>query len=241
MRVRKPFEVIYESDDVIVVNKAPRVYCIPPRKGADGNSLLEMLSRRYGKVWTVHRIDKDTTGVVLFARNEEIHRLLSLLFQNRDVKKTYLALSKGTPGEEQGTIDLPLAMTSKGKVRVDRSGKPAHTGYTVVERFEGFSFISLEPTTGRQHQIRVHLQAVGCPLIVDPLYGDEEPLTISQIKRKKLKGRPDRTGTILERTPLHAHILQLPHGTLDVDIFEATLPKDMRACLAQLRKWRGIN
>ncbi|RLD20701.1 MAG: RNA pseudouridine synthase [Bacteroidetes bacterium] len=241
MRVRKPFEVIYENDAVIVVNKAPHIYCIPPRKGADGTSLSELLTQRYGKLWTVHRIDRNTTGVVLFARNEEIHRRLSLLFQNRDVKKTYLAISKGAPSENHGVIDIPLAITSKGKVRVDRSGKQAQTDYHVVERFEGYSLISLKPTTGRQHQIRVHLKAIGCPLIVDSLYGDEGPFTISEIKRKKLRGRPESTGTILERTPLHAHILELPNGTLDVNTFEAELPKDMRACLAQLRKWRSIS
>jgi RluA family pseudouridine synthase len=240
MRVRKPFEVIHEDDDIIVVNKAPRVYCIPPRKGADGSSLSELLSRHYGKVWTVHRIDKDTTGVVLFARNEEVHRKLSFLFQEREVKKKYLALTKGGPNADRGRFDLPLAMTSKGRVRVDRSGKPAHTDYNVIERFDGYSYISLEPSTGRQHQIRVHLKEAACPLIVDPLYGDEAPLTISQIKRKKLHGRSERTGTILERTPLHAYNLQLPSGILNVDIFEAPLPKDMKACLAQLRKWRSV-
>jgi len=239
MRVRKHFEVIYESDDVIVVNKAPRVYCIPPRKGSDGTSLLELITRRFDKVWTVHRIDRNTTGVVLFARNESIHRALSLLFQNRQVKKTYLALTKGTLSEEQGAIELSLSISSKGKVRIDRSGKHARTDYTVLERFEGYSLISLEPTTGRQHQIRVHLKAVGCPLIVDPLYGDDMALTISGIKRKKLSGRAENTGTILERTPLHAHILQFPEGTLEVNTFEADLPKDMRACLSQLRKWRS--
>lgn len=239
MRVRKPFEVIYKDDDVIVVNKAPRIYCIPPRKGADGGSLLELLTRQFGRVWTVHRIDKDTTGVVLFARNEEVHRALSLLFQNREVKKTYLALSKGIPGEEKGKIDLPLLLTSKGKVRVDRSGKEACTDYTVMERFEGYSLISLVPTTGRQHQIRVHLKAINCPLIVDPLYGTDAPFTISEIKRKKMSGRSERTGTLLERTPLHAHVLELPDGVLATNTFEAALPKDMRACLSQLRKWRG--
>ncbi len=241
MRVRNRFEVIFESDAIIVVNKAPGVYCIPPRKGPDGKSLVELLSRDFGKVWTVHRIDKDTTGVVLFARNAESHRKLSLLFQNREVKKTYLALVKGNLNSDHGTINLPLTITSKGKVRVDKSGKEAHTNYRVVERFEGYILLSVEPTTGRQHQIRVHLKAVGCPLIVDPLYGSEEPMTISQIKRKKLSGRTENSGTILERTPLHAHILQLPEGILDDFTFEAALPKDMRACLAQLRKWRSIS
>jgi len=239
MRVRKPFDVIYENDDIIVVNKAPRLYCIPPRKGADGNSLLELVTRQFGKILIVHRIDKDTSGIVLFARNEEIHRKLSLSFQERSIKKTYVALTKNTMSTDQGSIDLPLKITSKGKVRVDRSGKEAHTDFEIIERFEGYSFVSLKPTTGRQHQIRVHLKAIGCPLIVDPLYGDEGPLTISQIKRKKFHGRTESTGTILERTPLHAHILQLPAGILELDRFEAPLPKDMNACLAQLRKWRS--
>jgi 23S rRNA pseudouridine955/2504/2580 synthase/23S rRNA pseudouridine1911/1915/1917 synthase len=240
MRVRKPFEVIFENETIVVVNKAPNVYCIPPRKGADGTSLSELLARRYGKVWTVHRIDRNTTGIVLFARNEEVHRKLSLLFQGREVKKTYLALTKGVPSASEGSFDQPLTMTSKGKMRVDKKGKLARTGYTILEKFEGYGYLSLEPHTGRQHQIRIHLKEAGCPLILDPLYGDDQPFTISQIKRKKMHGGPESTGTLLERTPLHAHILRLPEGTLEQDEFEAPLPKDMRACLAQLRKWRSI-
>lgn len=235
----KPPEILYQDNHVLAVAKSAGMLSIPGRDPDEPN-VLDHLRSRFGNIYTVHRLDRDTSGVLIFARNKDAQRHLSGLFATRNVDKLYIAIVRGNP-QQSGVLEYPLFTMSNGLVRIDRRGKAALTHFEVLEEFRGFAVLEVRPRTGRQHQIRVHLGHAGYPLLVDPLYGSPEPIDISHIKQRNLRMREDgrQPRPLLSRTPLHA--LQLacihPEG-LEWQI-RAPLPKDMRACIAQLRKWRG--
>ncbi len=166
--------ILFEDNDILAVNKPEAVAAIPERR-AKGDSLLEILSeQRSERLYVVHRIDKETSGVIVFAKNEGIHRWLNRQFEGRTVAKTYLALCHGAFADDRGTIDLPLRQFGSGRVAVDpERGKPSMTEFEVCRRFSFFTFVAAYPRTGRRHQIRVHLYHLGHPIVGDPLYGDK--------------------------------------------------------------------
>jgi len=230
-----PYEVIFEDKQIVVVNKAPGLATIPTRD-ADEENLRDLLSLRFGSIWTVHRIDRDTSGIVIFARDDQTHKDLSAQFQDRLVTKHYHAIVRGVPSPAEGTIELSIEVGTRGKVRISSRGKPSTTSYQVIEEFKGYSLLSLQPLTGRQHQIRIHLAEIGHPLVLDPLYGSNKSFNIADVKRSGLNRSGEHLTPLLQRTPLHAFSLELDLGTRRY--FEAPVPKDMRATLNQLRKWR---
>jgi RluA family pseudouridine synthase len=186
----------------------------------------------------VHRLDRDTSGVVVFALTREAHKALNAIFEGRRAEKTYLALVRGDLSEP-GKIDLPLAETRRGQMRVarpaEKSALAALTEVNPTERFGSYTLCTCLPRTGRTHQIRVHLAAIGHALAVDPRYGDDRPLRIGELWR----GAPDPDTVVLSRTPLHASALRIPHpmkrGWLEV---ESPLADDMARCLDLLRAAR---
>lgn len=234
-------EILFEDEQLIVANKPPGLLSIPDRFALEKPNLLALLTHEYGKVWTVHRIDRETSGLICFARNEEAHRRLSQQFEQRTVEKTYLALLDGGATPEAGTIDRPIAEshTQPGKMVVAKKGKNAVTHYQVVERFRLFTLVEARIETGRTHQIRVHFESIGHPLAVDSLYGRREALLLSEIKQKGYHlGRGQEERPLMSRMPLHAWKLALDHPhTGERMEFEAPLPKDFAAVLKQLRKW----
>jgi 23S rRNA pseudouridine955/2504/2580 synthase/23S rRNA pseudouridine1911/1915/1917 synthase len=186
----------------------------------------------------VHRLDRDTSGVMLFAVGTEAQRILTTQFEQREIRKTYQAIVRGRPAESTFTIDLPLTVDYRSAARVSKDGKQAVTNCIVLEVFRAYTLIQCVPVTGRHHQVRVHLASIGCPLAVDPVYGSKDPLTIYDIKQLRSSDRLVRTGALLRRTPLHALSIRLRHPeTRDEMTFTAPLPADMRATLRQLRKW----
>lgn len=166
--------ILYEDDDILAVSKPEGLAAIPERRG-QGRSLFEVLCEQRGeRLYIVHRIDKDTSGLILFARNAAMHRFLNRQFETRQVEKTYLALVHGAVGEDTGTIDAPLRQFGSGRVAVDpERGKTSTTEFRVAQRFPSHTLIEARPRTGRRHQIRVHLYHLGHPISGDPLYGDE--------------------------------------------------------------------
>ena len=189
----------------------------------------------------VHRLDRDTTGVLVLALTDEAERDLRGQFEEREAEKTYLALVDGEVPGDGGTVDLTLGEDPRrpGRMRVDRDGgKDAFTAYRVEERFRGFTLLRVRPTTGRTHQIRVHLAARGFPLSVDPFYGRRQALFLSEIKPsyKKKAGRPEKP--LIARTTLHALALAVRVDGARVEV-EAPLPEDFALALRSLRRYRA--
>lgn len=235
------YELLHEDDDLLVVNKPAGLLTIPDRFG-NKNSLQSALERKFGKVFVVHRLDRETSGVLCFARNEATHRHLSLQFEHHTADKFYLALLDGMLHHDEGEIDKPIGEhpTISGKMAVVNSGKPSLTFYRVLERFKRFTLAEALIKTGRTHQIRVHFQSIGYPLAVDALYGRRSAFFLSEIKGKSYKSGKysDDERPLMERTSLHSYRLRLDHPATGERLeFKAELPKDFAAVLSQLRKW----
>jgi len=222
--------ILYRDQHLLAVDKPAGILTVPGR-GDDSEPLIAQVRAEEPGALAVHRLDRDTSGVVLFALTRASHRALNAAFEGRRAEKTYLALVLGDL-EKKRRIDLPLAEVRRGGMRVasaDSSrAQPARTEVEPRDRFGSYTLCTCRPRTGRTHQIRVHLAAIGHPLAVDPRYGDDRPLHIGDL----WSGAPDPDNVVLDRTPLHALSLRLPHpakrGWLEV---EAPLADDMARCL----------
>jgi len=244
---KQVIEILYEDEHLIVANKPPGLLVIPDRYNPLIPNLKSILLNRLqkqvpeGKIFVVHRIDSHTSGLVLFAKMAEMHRALNQLFEKGEIEKIYLGVVSGSPPEEEGIIDLPIRThpTRKRLMQVHRSGKPAITHYKVLEKFQHFCLLQLSPKTGRTHQIRVHLQAIGCPLAVDPLYGTARELSLANIKRNYIKKIEEvESSSLIRRLTLHAHQLSFENPLTGEQMqFEAPPPRDFRALLKMLKKW----
>ncbi len=234
-------EILYQDDHLLAVNKPAGVLSVPGRHG--GISLREILAKNEGieqKLFLVHRLDRETSGVLLLAKSTDAQRNLSQQFENRRIQKEYLAFVQGQPEEDSGMIAAPLGPHPKisGKMTVNqKKGKPSQTRWKVLERLGGISLLRCSPLTGRQHQIRVHLQLIGYPLLVDSLYSGCDAFYLSQVKPDYRSNRTGREKPLLSRLSLHAEAINFehPHDCSPMRI-EAPLPKDFRATLNQLKK-----
>jgi 23S rRNA pseudouridine1911/1915/1917 synthase len=230
--------IITETENWVAVNKPPGLLSIPDREGKE-ISLKILLKEKYGDIFTIHRLDKDTSGLLLFAKNQEAHKHLSLQFELRQTKKIYQGLVIGCPDNQHGSINSPIAEhpAKNGTMIIHRKGKESLTDYEVVENFGIYSFLQFRIHTGRTHQIRIHLKDIGHPIVCDNLYGDGKPVLVSSLKSKfKLSKDAEEERPILNRLALHAY--QLTFTDIDGGIIEleAPLHKDMRATLQQLQK-----
>lgn len=230
--------IIYEDENLIALNKPSGLLSIPDREGKD-ISLKKLLIEKYGTIFTVHRIDKDTSGLIVFAKNDIAHKHLSQQFEARQTEKIYLGLVLGSLAEKKGIIDAPMAEHpgKKGLMTVYRKGKESITDYEVLEDFKIFSWLQFQIHTGRTHQIRVHAKHIGHPVVCDELYGDGKPILLSSLKHKfKLSKNELEERPILNRLALHALSLQFANTNGEILKVEASLPKDLKAFLQQLRK-----
>lgn len=234
-------EILYEDDDLLVANKPAGMLVVPDRFNNALASLNKALEKQVGtKMWVVHRLDRDTSGVICFAKHEQSHRYLSILFQERDVNKFYAGLVKGVVVPAEGRIENYLAEhpANNGTMVVARKGKLAVTDYKVAEQWPLFALMQFQIHTGRTHQIRVHMKSIGHPLVADELYGDGKPFMLSEIKRKyRLSDKEEAERPLLSRLALHAYKLELVKEDGTHIVAEAALPKDIAACVKQLNKW----
>jgi 23S rRNA pseudouridine1911/1915/1917 synthase len=234
-------EIVSEDDQILVLNKPHGLLVLPDRFRHELPNLYGILQEELGKIFVVHWIDKETSGIIVFAKTAEAHAAMSAQFEKRLVEKTYSGIALGAPASEEGEIDLPLEEIPRnpGVMRVNRkSGKEAITRYKVVERFQGYSFLELSPKTDWMHQIRAHLKSLGTPLIADKLYGDGRGFYLSDIKHGYKSTGDEKP--LLDRTALHADVISLTHPqTVEHVSFSAALPKDMISVLRYLRKFKA--
>lgn len=243
---KTPFTLIYADEDMIAVNKAAGLLVAADRWDIEAPRLdlliqkeLPQIAPLCQKLYAVHRIDKDTSGILLYALNAEAHRALNTAFQEREIKKTYRLLIHGRVSEEQFTVDLPLRADGDALHRtvVDkRRGKEAITHFTALETFRQFSLLEARPVTGRTHQIRAHLAAAGYPIVCDSLYGSGKPVLLSELKQR-WRGDVYTEQPLIRRLALHAYQLAGLHPrTREPFSFTAEYAKDFKSTVHQLQK-----
>jgi len=220
-------EIIHIDNDILIINKPAGIPVLPDGWNKDAPYLVKMLEAEYGKIWVVHRLDKTTTGVIVFARTAESHRALNIQFENRETEKVYHAIVEGDPNWNEKVTKFPLRANVGKKHRTavdDKSGKPSETRFRVLKRYQASpeqgrrdaALVEAKPMTGRTHQIRVHAYALGHPLLGDILYNGIE-----------MDG--------MNRPALHAYSLAFSHPvTNERMIFKVEHPQDFVSALELL-------
>jgi 23S rRNA pseudouridine1911/1915/1917 synthase len=250
-----PLDIIYEDEFLAVINKPADMVVHPARgnwRGTLVNALqfhfqnLSLLNGDY-RPGIVHRLDRDTSGVILVAKEEMTHRDLSYLFEQRKIFKEYLTITQGVLDRDSDYIEMPIGRHPHDRVKMavfdepdeEEDIKDACTFYEVVERFDGFTFCRVHPKTGRTHQIRVHLACVDCPVLADKAYSGRDSLRLSHLVPHL---DPAQDEVLMPRQALHAHRLRFQHPRsgewLEV---VAKLPPEFERTLEALRKYRGAS
>lgn len=233
-------EILFEDEHILVLAKPAGLLTLPDRFNQALPNLRTMLVERYGAIFVVHRIDRETSGVMLFCKTAEAHKALSEQFETRSVRKIYHALAQGRFEQEELAIDIPLHAdpARPGLMSPSVRGKESLTQVRVLKRFRMATLLECELITGRQHQIRVHCAAVGHPLLVDKDYGGLDEFMLSSVKRKYNVGKHEEEKPLMTRTTLHAFSMTFTHpATQEVMSFEAPYPKDFKALLQALDKY----
>ncbi|HON88826.1 MAG TPA: RluA family pseudouridine synthase [Spirochaetia bacterium] len=236
--MKQKIQIIYEDNAIIAINKPAGVLSIADRYDKNAPVVTDFLPQITGQYFIVHRLDKDTSGSMIIAKNQETHRMLSRLFETGAVTKIYHALVWGRPSWDKIDCDLPLRPDGDADHRtiIDGSGKESLTHFSVLKRWNRISLIEAKPATGRTHQVRVHASAVGYALLCDPLYGDGKPVFLSDLKRN-YKGDTWEERPLISRTALHAAFISFTYpNSGDTISIEAEYPKDFGAVIKQLDK-----
>jgi 23S rRNA pseudouridine1911/1915/1917 synthase len=250
-----PIEVVYDDPALTVVNKPPGMVT-HPAKGNWSGTLVNAIQFHFDTLSTlagenrpgiVHRLDRDTTGLLVVVKGELAHRRLALQFETRQVHKEYLALVYGAPQRDSDYIEQPIGFhpTVREKMAIrqpEDGGKPAVTFYEVLERFRGFALVRCRPQTGRTHQIRIHLTHIGHPILADKLYSGRDRVTLGEIAgqdRARTLAPDEGEAVLIDRQALHAHRLRFQHPLSGQELhLTAPIPADMERTLAALRTYR---
>lgn len=223
--------IIWSDSALLAINKPAGLLTLPDGYDQTQPHLLKVLEPRFGKCWIVHRLDRETSGILLVARSAEAHHLLNDQFSERKVQKTYHALVEGTPPWKETLIEQPLRKNGDRRHRTivdNRLGKPASTQCRILKRFLDYSLVEAQPQTGYTHQIRSHLAAIGFPLAGDVLYGGQSKVII-----------PTGEELPLHRVALHALSIRFQHPISGQTLFfKAPYPPDIQSTLDALRAYK---
>jgi 23S rRNA pseudouridine1911/1915/1917 synthase len=243
MSKKELIEIIYQDSDILVVNKPSGLSVTKDRSHYE--ELLPTLREQLklsdkDKLLLVHRLDKETSGVMMLAKNTAAQRLFTNYFSKGGIKKTYLAIISGAVTSEEGTIDAPIGNDKKDPRRMcidlTKKGRKAITNWRLLADFGGAALLAVSPVTGRTHQIRVHLPSAGMPMAIDPLYGNREGLMLSRFKADYHLGKWQEEKPLIDRLTLHAYQLELPSEEARPAVFVAKLDKHFAATLKMLAK-----
>ncbi len=261
-----PIEVIHEDEGFVVVNKPPGMV-VHPARGNWSGTLVNALQFHFDTLSSVsgterpgiiHRLDRDTTGLVIVGKDDLAHRTIARQFEDRVVDKEYHALVYGVPGRDSDYIERPIGhhptVREKMAVRsLDEGARTAVTFYEVLERFDGYAYVRCKPQTGRTHQIRVHLTHIGHPIVADKLYANRDRLTLADLQVPGLPpptairhaapdpAAPPDPGLLIDRQALHAHRIKFAHPATGLPVeFTAPLSADFARALQALRTHRPL-
>ncbi len=245
MKATPNYSVIYSDQDIIVLNKKSGLCVAADRYDEEAPRLDLLAQKEFGELFAVHRIDKDTSGIVVYARNAQAHKDLCGQFAGRSVHKIYHCLVRGRPLWQDLNVSLALMPDGDARHRtvVSKShGKPSITDFHFIGSCGPFSWIEASPKTGRTHQIRAHLQANNLSIVADPLYsGNQRGVYLSEIK-KRWNGDAENERPLIDRLALHAWKIQFEHPTTRQTVeFTAPYPRDLEAARKQLAKIFGVD
>lgn len=233
-------DVLFEDAYLVAINKPSGLLSLPDRFNAALPNVRTMMKERYGEIFMVHRLDRETSGVMIMAKTAEAHQHLSEQFEHHRAEKRYHAIVKGIVERDTFSVTIPLAADPrrKGLMKPSAKGKEAHTDITVIERFRAATLLECRLITGRTHQIRVHCSAIGHPLLVDPDYGSGEAFLLSTIKRRFNLAKGTEERPVIDRLTLHSYQLVVTHpATGEPLTIQAEYPRDFAALLQVLRKY----
>jgi RluA family pseudouridine synthase len=240
MQKKELYSKIYEDDKILVINKPAGLLTIPDRYDKKAPNLRHILDEEYGHIFVVHRLDRDTSGVMVFAKDADSHRDLNFQFESLFVKKIYHVVTDGVIHQDDLEIDIPLAPDPRkpGRTIPSARGKESLTLLHVRERYRHATFAEINLVTGRHHQIRVHCAAVGHPLLVDDFYGNYTEFLVSSIKKRFNLKKNDVEKPLISRITMHAFSIGFKHPETKEEMsFEAPYPKDFAALLQAMGKY----
>ncbi|MEP6793220.1 MAG: RluA family pseudouridine synthase [Saprospiraceae bacterium] len=242
--MKETASILFQNETILAVYKPPGLLSVPDRYEDERPSVSQWLLSKFPSARPLHRIDFETSGVLLFSLIPDTFGWYSDQFENRIISKFYLAIVEGRCQQDEGLIDQPLYTQSNGKVIISHRGKPSQTQWKVLERFKSNSVLEVNPLTGRTHQIRVHLSSIGHPIVGDEVYGSHGPLFLSTLKGRKrfnLSKDAEMETPLMARTALHAFKIRfIDFMSQEPILIECPLPKDMNVTLIKLRQYSSI-
>ncbi|POY36001.1 RNA pseudouridine synthase [Solitalea longa] len=228
--------ILFENDEVIIVNKPPLIASVDERSGGEVN-MLRLAKSYWDDAQICHRLDKETSGALIFAKTPESYRSISMQFEHRQVKKVYHAVIDGTHAFEDKLVDLPIANLGKGNVVIDKyEGKRAETIFNSIKFYKHFTLVECQPKTGRMHQIRIHLATQRASIVADEMYGGRYPM-LSSFKKGYRLSKDEVEQPLIRRFALHAYEVSFKLLNEQEITITAAYPKDFATLLKLLDKF----